>query len=374
MGTTNDKPKSICFVYRSAHYALLNNTGVLVGGAEMQQKILADALASKGWKIYFVTEQVDNKRVHKLNRNLMLYSVLNYTGGNKYLRKSMILPINLWKILKHIDADIYYQRNTNYPIGIVALFCKMYRKKFVLAGANNWNFDKGNERNLKDPLEILSARFAIKAADKIIVQSKIQGELLKRNYGRQGIVFYNIFPSKNQRKIGRHILWVGRIEKHKKPKWLLELAKSLPDYNFIMVGGRGSDLSLKLAIETQAAEIKNLRYLGHQPFETVENLFDQADIFIGTYNPSTEGFPNTFLQAWSRGIPVISSMDLDGLIFKNNLGIVAESVSQMKKAVQLLMSNENIDEYSHRIQAFFDQNFSASNRIEDFERILTHNA
>ena len=113
-----------------------------------------------------------------------------------------------------------------------------------MAGANNWNFDKGNERNLNDPLDRLSARFAIKAADKIIVQSIIQGELLKKNYKRHGTVFYNIFPPKPQRKNGRHILWVGRMEKHKRPEWFLELAKSLPMYNFVMVGGRG-DLRFK---------------------------------------------------------------------------------------------------------------------------------
>lgn len=363
--------KRICFVYKSAHYALLHNTSILVGGAEVQQKILVDALAANGWKIYFVTEQVGDKKILKLGPNLTLFSVLDFTGGNKYLRKILTLPLTLWKILRLVDADIYYQRNTNYPVGIVALFCKVYRKKFVLAGANNWNFDKGNERNLSNPLDRLSAGFAIKVADKIIVQNKMQRELLRRHYKRHGNIFYNIFPPKAQRKNGRHILWVGRLEKHKRPKWFLELAKSLPMYNFVMVGGRGSDSSLKHEIEEHAAEIENLRYLGHQPFEAVEDLFDQAAIFISTYNTSTEGFPNTFLQAWSRGIPIVSSMDLDALISKNNLGIVAESVLEMKKAVQSLMCDKNLVEYSSSIQEVFARKFSALNRIQDFARILT---
>lgn len=372
MTNISETTKSVCFVYKSAHYALLNSTGIFVGGAEIQQKILADALAAKGWKIYFVTEKkAGDKQIFKLDSNLMLYSVLNFSGGNKYLRKLLTLPLGLWKILKHIDADIYYQRNTNYPVGLVALFCKIYRKKFVLAGASNWNFDKGNERNLNDPLEKLSAGFAIRAADKIIVQNKMQKELLRKHYKRNGIVFYNIFPPKAQRKNGRHILWVGRIEKYKRPKWFLELATSLPMYDFVMVGGRGSDLSLKLEVEKQAAEIKNLRYLGHQSFEAVENLFGQAAIFIATYNPSIEGFPNTFLQAWSRGIPIVSSMDLDGLIAKNKLGIVAESTKEMRNAIQSLMRDKNFMKYSDNIQEVFAHKFSAPNRIEDFVSILT---
>jgi glycosyltransferase involved in cell wall biosynthesis len=158
--------------------------------------------------------------------------------------------------------------------------------------------------------------------------------------------------------------------KHKNPELFLELAKSLPMYNFAMVGGKG-DPRLMLEIEKQAAKIENLEYLGHQSFEKVEGLFDQAAIFISTYSIATEGFPNTFLQAWSRGIPVVSSMDLDKLISRNNLGIVADSALGMKKAIQSLMSDKNLKEYSSRIQDVFTRKFSVPNRIHDFERILS---
>ena len=221
--------KRVCFVYKYAHYALLNNTDVRIGGAEMQQKILAEALAVKRWKIYFVTEQIGDKKILNLGHNLTILPVLDLTGGNKYIHKILTLPLALWKILRQVDADIYYQRDTNYLSGIVALFCKAYRKKYILAGANNWNFDRGNEQNLNDPLDRLSAGFAIKVADKIIVQSIIQGQLLKKNYKRQGTVFYNIFPPKAQRKNGHYILWVGRMQKHKRPEWFLGISEEPSD-------------------------------------------------------------------------------------------------------------------------------------------------
>ena len=116
MANINETTKSVCFVHKFAHYALLNNTGIHIGGAEMQQKILADALAAKRWEIYFVTEKISDKKILKLNPNLTLFPVLDLTGGNKYIRKILTLPLSLWKILRHIDADIYYQRDTNYLV------------------------------------------------------------------------------------------------------------------------------------------------------------------------------------------------------------------------------------------------------------------
>ena len=66
----------------------------------------------------------------------------------------------------------------------------------------------------------------------------------------------------------------------------------------------------------------------------------------------------------------MSSMDLDSLISKNNLGIVAESTLQMKKAIELLMNRDNFVKYASSIQEVFNREFSAPNRIKDFERVL----
>ena len=68
----------------------------------------------------------------------------------RFLSKLIKLPLNLWKALKLADADIYYYRNPDYLSGIMAIFCKLNKKKYVIAGANNWNFNKGKERNLNN--------------------------------------------------------------------------------------------------------------------------------------------------------------------------------------------------------------------------------
>lgn len=369
--TKNRKP-SICFISKSIHHVMLNNTGSLVGGSEIQQKILVDALANKGWKAFIVTEKMNGKQKIELNRNTVILPVLDFTYGNKYLRKMIYLPFNLWKKLKEVDTDFYYHRNPDYLSGIINLFCRLNHKRLVLAGANDWNFDKGNERNLNNIVDKISARCAIKYADKLIVQNNNQKNLVKKNFKRESSLFYNVFFERKKRIKFNYILWVGRIELYKRPKFFIELARSSPEYEFVMVGGKGSDISLKREIELEAATLKNLKYFGHQPFDRVEELFDQASVFVNTSVPGCEGFPNTFLQSWSRGIPVVSFLDLDRIIFDNNLGTCVRSITEMKKSVQFFLKEQQCSNvYTQKIQSFFLKRFAVTEKINDFISILT---
>jgi len=365
------KEMRICFLSRAIHYVLLNETGKLIGGAELQQKILMDALIDQGWKVFVVTEKVNQKKKIKLDKDFTMLPVLDFSNRNKYLRKLILLPLNLWKTLKEIGADVYYHRNPDYFSGIIALFCKIHEKKFVLAGANNWNFDKGNEGNLNNFADKISARYAIRCADQIIVQNSRQKELLRVNYKRESDVFYNIFNARELRKRFLHILWAARIVPYKRPRWFLEFAQMLPGQHFVMVGGKGADVGLEEEIKEKSAGLGNVRYLGHRSFEEVEKLFDETSIFVNTSIPDCEGFPNTFLQAWSRGISVISFFDPDGLIAANNLGVVVESIPQMKEAFEFLIKEQGAGmEYSLHIQDFFLREFSIESKIGDFIRIL----
>jgi glycosyltransferase involved in cell wall biosynthesis len=105
-----------------------------------------------------------------------------------------------------------------------------------------------------------------------------------------------------------------------------------------MVGGRKPDHEgLYEEVVTRAAALPNLRYLGHVPFADIDAYFRSAALLVCT--SQVEGMPNVFLQAWSQGIPVVTTYDPDGLVARNGLGLCAADAEGLVEAIGGLMAD-----------------------------------
>src|SRR5690606_27779037 len=72
-----------------------------------------------------------------------------------------------------------------------------------------------------------------------------------------------------------------------------------------------------------------------------------------------EGFPNTFLEAWSRGVPVVSTLDPDGLIGANLLGFTASSIDGLRLGLERLADDAPARTMcANRAQAYVAANHS----------------
>ncbi len=367
--------KKICFVCRYSIYLLAGASAEKVGGAEFQQQQLACGLQKKGWEVIFVTEKIDNIVAEELF-GIQIIQGLDFSKKG-LLGKRFSLYKQLWSALKKADADIYYQRNPGIFSLLILMFCKVFNKRFVIAGASDANFEKGKELNVNSIFDRIELFLGIKYSSQLITQSKYQSYLLEKNYNRKSKIFHNIYspPKEIDRDIisyrtdvdRRKVLWVGRLVNYKRPELFLELADMLPNFNFILVGASApGNESLGHLIEDKLRLCSNVSFLGHLPIEQVEEHFDNADYFVNT--SPREGFPNTFLQAWSRGIPVLSFVDPDNLIKENNLGICAETVEDMANS---LASDSFGAEERLMIYDFFQENFSRDQKMEQFENLLT---
>jgi glycosyltransferase involved in cell wall biosynthesis len=84
-----------------------------------------------------------------------------------------------------------------------------------------------------------------------------------------------------------------------------------------------------------------------------------------------EGFPNTFLEAWSQGVPVVSTFDPDGLIRGRGLGRVASNPADLLAQIEHLTgSNPGWLEVSRKCREYFEQNHLAESVVPKFEAVF----
>ena len=91
------------------------------------------------------------------------------------------------------------------------------------------------------------------------------------------------------------------------------------------------------ALFARAATIGNVAMLGRVNPGDMPRIYRAAACLCCT--SAFEGFPNTFLEAWSHGQPVVSSFDPDHLIAQRQLGAVAHDVPGWIAAFRSLLGS-----------------------------------
>jgi glycosyltransferase involved in cell wall biosynthesis len=262
-----------------------------IGGAELQQINIAESLMAQGHDVRVIT--LDHGQADGIEiAGLTVLRAFREDAGIPVLRFLHPRLTSLWSALLRADCDVYYCRAASFIVGILRLFRLASGKKYVFASALDTDFMPKitSVPNFRDRLLY---RFGLRGADRVLVQSDRQRVLLTTNYG-------------------------------------LDAAE-----RFVMVGGRlASHATLYDEVRAASRDVPNLQFLGFQPYEDVEALFDKCKIFVNT--SLYEGFPNTYLQAWRREIPVISFFDPDDVIRDNSLGHVVEDEDQLAVALDAL--------------------------------------
>jgi glycosyltransferase involved in cell wall biosynthesis len=105
----------------------------------------------------------------------------------------------------------------------------------------------------------------------------------------------------------------------------------------------------------------NLTYVGQKTQREVNELFATASVFVNT--SLYEGFPNTFIQAWMRGVPVASlQVDPDGVLGEQQIGICAGSEAGLVAAVRALVADvDRRNAYGRRAQDYAMKTHSLQN-------------
>jgi len=364
--------RKICFVsLGSLPLLTLNENLRYAGGAELKQVLIARELVKRKYIVSFIVHNEKNHEQTNSFDDIIMVKSYQRSKNITFFKKVRML----WKSLKEANSDVYIQ--ATYPPGIVALYCFIHRKKFIKWLSSDKTVNLQDVTQKTTLITKISLYFDIKLAHLIIGQNEYQKEIIERRFRKKCVLIKSpIIVTDNsidfEMTKENNVLWVGTIRSIKQPELFLELAKILPQFKFIMIGGAThSELELYDKIQQKSRSLSNLCFLGFIPHNKIQKYYFQSSIFVNT--SLVEGFPYTFLEAWNSSIPVISlNIDPDEIICKNKLGFHSKTFKQMIFDIECLLNNENLRyEIALNARKYIKENHDLKKITNQFIEILT---
>lgn len=333
----------VCFVAPQVWPVLSRDPDIpVVGGAEVQQSIIARLLAAAGYRVSMICLDYGQPRQVTMD-GVTVHRAYRENAGIPGLRFIYPRLTTMWQAMGEVDADIYYQRSADMLTAVVAAFCRRHGKRSIYAGASDTDFQPGRQviRFRRD--RWLFER-GLAMVDRVIAQNEQQRLNCLCHYGREALVIpscYELAADSRASASGDFILWVSTIRPDKRPERFLDLARRLPHRRFVLIGGPSGDpggAALYDKIQRAAASLPNLELTGFLPLAKVEPYFDRAQVVVNT--STYEGMPNTFLQAWARGVPTVAYIDVGARIRGEAVYRVVASEAEAAAEVERLCADD----------------------------------
>ncbi len=293
-----------------------------IGGAERQQWLLARALARSGWGV-----TVGVREGLKPQERVTIEGV-NFVGiGTGQF---------LWACYRFLvseQPDWWYWRAADHWWGPAAQISKFTGVQTIFAAAFDTDVEPHRATFRRQKLWPLFA-WGLACSDRIFLQHTGQFDHLATKWQSKAHIvpsFAGELPNgpPHAERDG-YVAWVGTLRRPKRADLLIEIARQLPETKFIVCGGT-STFNVSEQYGQQIVEgltsLPNVQYLGKVERIETQKIIASANLLLSTSDG--EGFPNTFLEAWSSGTPVVSlSIDPDDVIKRKGLGRVSNNIHQ----------------------------------------------
>jgi glycosyltransferase involved in cell wall biosynthesis len=324
----------------------------VMGGAQYQVKCLLERLtATQQFDISYLARNYDPRYQPDGYR---LIKIAAERGVRRY--GFWFDAPRLLQLLRQWRPQILYQRIGCAYTGIAAHYARKSGCRMV------WHVSSDNDlaprpplRNLQQGIRYVDWRllqYGVRQAGHIVAQSRGQAERLEQCYGRLPTCLVRNFhplPAEEVEKTEPvKIVWVSNFKPIKQPHYFIRLARDLGEaaerVECIMVGAPARRaVAWQRSIEREIAAVPHLKYLGARPLEEVNRILDRSHILVNT--SLYEGFPNTFIQAWMRRLPVVSlNSDPDDVLKERHIGFLCNSYSALLKHTQMLIRDSSLRE------------------------------
>nr|ABQ75994.1 hypothetical protein [uncultured haloarchaeon] len=294
-------PPSICFISIPA-YGYFQPEEANPGGSR-QFYLLAHTLADS-FDVHFIvgdygqakTEYIDGVTLQRT------YKPEKRSGPLDQSRKLA----TLFRTIQRVDADIYIYCGYPHKTAVTSLILDLLRKRQVYQIVADHNLGRDfNAAGLH--WQYLFER-SLSRVDRIVAQTEVQADRLRSKFDQKAVripIGYEPVDDFISYEERNGFVWIGNINQtNKAPHRYLDAAERLQSEEFTLVGPPDDDEEYVSTIRQRAASLSNVEYHGPVPSTEIHEYFRDRYALVNT-SPA-EGFPNTFLEAWRYGTPVVS--------------------------------------------------------------------
>ena len=346
-----------------------------MGGAELQIDLIIRVLVPK-FDISYIFE--DKGTGATAIKNVILFP-MNGPKFRKVFGPRWILyaPLITWKLII-LRPDTIYTRGAYSWSCIAAVYCLLTRATHIWSIANDSDVDISiTPSDFLRPLaliEKLCIKFAFLITPRFLVQNEYQEVALADKNTTKLPQLAEEEHDRIEKSDVFTILWIANLKPTKRPEQflrLVELFDDQADIRFYMIG-RGHK-AYQSDVENVMKRFSNFHFFGEIAQEDVYAHMRASHVLVNT--SLNEGFSNTYVQAWMRGVPVISMRsDPDGLISAGQLGFMAEGPENAANIIRRLQSDPKLltsmrsyaQDYSSRNHSLSEKREYVSNLFCDW--------
>lgn len=388
---------------------LVNKFWYLRGGAEKVVLLTKELLEQAGHTVeIFGMNHPDNLFSNKYFTEFIDYEQANFWQKIKYGFKAIYnfeAARNFEKLLRDFQPDVVHFHNIYHQLSyaIIGVAKKMNIKtvmtlhdyKFISPNYNLFHHGKVNEsciggqyyrcvlnnceENVLESLLVVIEAYFVQfkkyklMVDKFISPSRfLRDKFVQAGFNSSQIMYLsNPLADSNFKFVGGdgdYVLYLGRLTQEKGVKYLVEVAKILPDINFKIAGDGPEWRNIGKIVKEN--NLKNVKLLGWQNATVVDGLIEKARLLVV---PSVwyENASMSLLEAKARGQLVVAS-DIGGigeLLSADLLVVPADSAALAKKIEQWF--NCPAEVRRQKAKSLFDEVYAQNNAEVYLKNLLS---
>jgi len=341
------------------------------GGAEYQSKIIATELRRLGHNVFFISEGFQqNEVIYKDD-----FKIYGITVSSSYQEK-----ISLYKgfsklfeeIIVKERPDILYQRILNTFSFRISKVTESLSIPFVLHIADNYSIEF---TGFKGIFKKVLFKEIVKNNSALICQTDYQLMKISDFICDNSVIkvpnMHPIIMTEIKRKRIKEILWIGNARPVKQLELFINLAQKFKktDYLFKVIGNLPkTDYGKELQKRINRSD--NVKYYGEKENGFINNELSEVGLLVNT--SVSEGFSNTFIQAWMNGTPVLSlNSDPDGVMEQHKIGInCSGDISRLSTELEWLLYSDDYLEICENALRVSNELFSLKSNVKAIENLF----